>query len=157
MHSSTPKHFKPSFLTLALLMSGCFICDQDDPEDKVYAQLIERYRKTLRTPINVVAQTMWTNGEYALPLPPPTLKIEEKTEPIITAFQPPSLAELLAAKGSLKKTETVVKGILENNDKNSVTPSPPPAPPAPPAPPVSKVEPKNNSIVKKSKNKNSKK
>lgn len=35
MHSSTPKHFKPSFLTLALLMSGCFSlqmthADQDE-------------------------------------------------------------------------------------------------------------------------------
>ena len=61
----TDKDFKPTWTVLQIrkfksyspiqefFMSGCFICDDDDPEDLAYSNLINKYRKQLETPINL--------------------------------------------------------------------------------------------------------
>lgn len=111
------RKFKPYSPINDFFMSGCFICDQDDPEDKVYAQLVERYQKSLRTTIGSASQSTVVGTSNVSTL-------EEKDEKIVSIFRPPSLEELLNAKGSLKKTKTVTKGFLQNND----IPIPPPPP-----------------------------
>ncbi len=50
---------------------------------------------------------------------------KESQQPSIIMFQPPSLAELLTAKGSLKKTNPVIKEIMQND---APVPLPPPLP-----------------------------
>lgn len=147
------RKFKPYSPIQDFFMSGCFICDQDDPEDKVYAQLIERYQKTLKTPINIAAQIATatapiTHGPPMLPpsmlpppmLPPPMISStlpsrkdtnNESRQSSVIMFQPPSLEELLNAKGSLKKTNPVIK----ENMKNSAPISSPQLSQLPPLPP----------------------
>jgi hypothetical protein len=41
------RKFKPYSPIQEFFMSGCYICDKDDPEDKAYFQLIENYKKKL--------------------------------------------------------------------------------------------------------------
>lgn len=136
------RKFKPYSPIQDFFMTGCFICDQDDPEDKVYAQLIERYQKTLQIPISIA------NPNTSIPPPPQMMypplppsipynvtkkeTIKESSQPPIIMFQPPSLEELLSAKGSLKKTIPTTKDALKNN----TTISPPPPPPPPISPPL---------------------
>lgn len=47
------RKMKPYSPIQDFFMSGCFICDEDDPEDTAYSDLIEKYRKTLATPIAI--------------------------------------------------------------------------------------------------------
>jgi len=47
------RKFKPYSPIQEFFMSGCFICDQDDPEDTAYAKLIEKYQKNMETPITI--------------------------------------------------------------------------------------------------------
>lgn len=134
------RKFKPFSAIHEIFMSECIICDKDDPEDKVHAQLIERYQKTIRTPIHLAIQNVQTgSGSSQTYLPPVQSKTEEKSEPV-NVFQPPTLQELISAKGSLKKTETMVKGIMQDS-----VPIPPPLP----AVKVSKKEKKSKPKSKK--------
>ena len=151
--------FKPNWTVLQIrkmkpyspiqdfFMSGCFICDEDDPEDVVYGNLIEKYRKTLELPIALPKKSYLNLPDYSninqqpsSPAPNKKIVVPETTTPAPTRYTPPSLDELLDAKKSLKKTVTVIKGmtdmgkIIDNgkndNDtgmcKSKIPPPPPP-------------------------------
>ena len=47
------RKFHPYSPIQEFFMSGCFICDEDNPEDTAYLQMIETYRKKLATPIQL--------------------------------------------------------------------------------------------------------
>lgn len=150
------RKFKPYSPIQEFFMSGCYICDEDDPEDTAYAQIIENYRKKLATPMplpmipqmnpnymqmmmaymNTGMQYPMQNNNQFMPPPPPLIK-SAQPEPQTSGFKPPSLEELLSAKKSLKKTKTVVKVkpagkvIDDDNIKNKNVVEPPPPPPMP--------------------------
>lgn len=100
------RKFKPYSPIQDFFMSGCFIVDPDDPQDKVEAKPVA---KTLSTIPIVVGQAIQQKPNA------------EEKQPATVSFQPPSLEELLSAKSSLKKTKTVIKGMLQND-----VPVPPP-------------------------------
>ncbi|XWV26041.1 putative orfan [Tupanvirus soda lake] len=135
------RKFKPYSPIQEFFMSGCFICDEDDPEDTAYAQLIEKYNKTLTTPIALpripqINPNYYNINPYQMPYmqnpygqipnmahpmpqiapPPPPQNKPINQDPLSQAFKPPSLQELLTAKKALKKTKTVVKGTLQNTN-----------------------------------------
>jgi len=144
------RKFKPYSPIQEFFMSGCFICDEDDPEDSAYAQIIENYKKKLAAPLpmpmlpqinpNYMQMIPYMNPGIAYPTqnnnqftPPP--QTSKPAEPTMTGFKPPSLEELLSAKKSLKKTKTVVKakfaGKVVDDTKDEQTVDPPPPPPLP--------------------------
>ncbi|XWV24798.1 hypothetical protein QJ856_gp0985 [Tupanvirus deep ocean] len=134
------RKFKPYSPIQEFFMSGCFICDEDDPEDTAYAQLIEKYNKTLNTPLSLpripqINPNYYNINPYQMPYmqnpygqmpnmtnqsipnlapPPPPQNKPVMQDPLSNAFKPPSLQELLTAKKALKKTKTVIKGTLQN-------------------------------------------
>nr|AEX62629.1 hypothetical protein mv_L424 [Moumouvirus Monve] len=132
------RKFKPYSPIQEFFMTECFICDEDDPEDNVYAKLIEKYQKTLTTPISVpcfpqitgVVNPMIAPPPYMNPYPPnfyqnsymntmppiinhstvpPPPPSQKNNTQESPSFKPPSLQELLSAKKLLKPTTTVVK------------------------------------------------
>ena len=152
------RKFKPYSPIQEFFMSGCFICDEDDPEDTAYLQLIEKYKKSLQTPLPKIPQinpNYYQIMPYQIPntymippinIPTPPSQNKQSTFPEITAscFKPPSLEELISAKKMLKKTKTVVKGFLQNNSDQKETDKIP----SPPSPPLININ-----INKESKNK----
>lgn len=138
-------------------MSGCFICDEDDPEDTAYLKLIEKYQQKLKTPLSLpnipqmnpyFSQQMNPYSDHQMCPPPPPPKKPEPSKPVVT-FQPPTLAELLNTKSSLKKTETVVKSLFPDNKNNvvkekDIEPELETEPEIEPEPPKKKKKKKNN-------------
>uniref|UniRef100_A0A6G6ABP9 Uncharacterized protein n=1 Tax=Borely moumouvirus TaxID=2712067 RepID=A0A6G6ABP9_9VIRU len=155
------RKFKPYSPIQEFFMTECFICDEDDPEDNVYAKLIEKYQKTLTTPLSVPCFPQITgvinpmipfyNNQYppnlyqnpyinAVPQimnhstapPPPSQKNNVQES---ASFKPPSLQELLSAKKLLKPTTTVIKeapqGKVVEDGQDMSLPGPPPPPPLP--------------------------
>lgn len=114
------RKMKPYSPIQDFFMSGCFICDEDDPEDTAYKKIIEKYQQSLETPI-VIPKIPQLNPNYVNPHPHesrvthkehPQLSVNDnkkKTSDVI--FTPPSLNELISAKKSLKKTITIVKEV----------------------------------------------
>lgn len=153
------RKFKPYSPIQEFFMTGCFICDEDDPEDKAYMEIINRYKKNMETPINIPRiPQLNANYQSSIPPPPPhipqskNISIEEDNS---TSFRPPTLDELLNTKNKLKKTTTIVKGLYQNteNDMNTSIPPPPPPPPSDVKNTKknktdSKVESKSNSKIK---------
>ena len=50
-------------------MSGCFICDEDDPEDTAYLQIIENYKKKIQTPIMLPNIPQINPASFGYPAP----------------------------------------------------------------------------------------
>lgn len=119
------RKFKPYSPIQDFFMSGCFICDEDDPDDTVYDDIIERYKLKLKTPIVVPPQYIETGAnKNSIPIPPPPIppSITSKQTTHINRPFAPSLEDLLNTKSLLKKTETNKKEILcgkviEKNDE----------------------------------------
>ena len=115
------RKFKPYSPIQDFFMSGCYILDEDNPDDRAFELMIDNYRKKLSAPIMsqialqiapqiaplpYYAQTNpMQQQKYSTvpPTPPPNKNI------IASTFKPPTLAELLDAKKTLKKTTTVEK------------------------------------------------
>ncbi len=119
------RKFNPYSPIQEFFMTGCFICDEDDPEDTVYASLIKKYQATLYSPIvplipsYVPASHQSYTPNLSIPTPPPIPQAQPIQEAI---FKPPTLEELLKTKNKLKKTNTVVKcmdggRVLDNTEK----------------------------------------
>ncbi len=105
------RKFKPYSPIQEFFMSGCFICDEDDPEDKVYLKIIEKYRKDLETPINLPKIPQMNPVAAAPPPPPPihappiqTKKPEKQPEKVSFSYRPPTEDELMDARSKLRKT-----------------------------------------------------
>lgn len=158
------RKFKPYSPIQEFFMSGCFIADEDDPEDAVYAQMIEKYKHTLQTPVSMhknpfvginhgmnmnpaYYQMPYMSNPYGMtnihniPHPPSNITTKPSVPPeaMISGFTPPSLQELLNAKKSLKSTKTIEKiapmgKVINEDDDNK------PNIPVPPPPPVSNDE-----------------
>jgi hypothetical protein len=129
------RKFKPYSPIQDFFMSGCFICDEDDPEDTAYAQIVEKYQKSLQIPISLPKIPQLNPNPYQMqpfisepyikpppihniPPPPPANKQNSQSENKST-FIAPTLEELLSAKNTLKKTKTVVKGFMQNNSNTN--------------------------------------
>ena len=120
------RKFKPYSPIQEFFMTGCFICDEDDPEDTAYAKLIEKYRTTLQTPINLpyIPQINPIQNQLSAPFtqkPAPTQSTN--------TFAPPTLLELSSAISQLKKATTVVKGLEGGKVLDDMPLVPPPSPP----------------------------
>lgn len=144
------RKFGPCSPIQDFFMSGCFICDEDNPEDLAFSRLIEKYKQTLKTPINIpnIPQMNPNHMDQMQFLTSllQNLGMTANSNPIIrqnvtssdisgnhklNGFKPPSLEELLKAKKSLNKTKTVVKGTNVNGNKEEYiydanVPAPPP-------------------------------
>ncbi|AGC02075.1 hypothetical protein H012_gp384 [Acanthamoeba polyphaga moumouvirus] len=172
------RKFKPYSPIQEFFMTECFICDEDDPEDNVYAKLIEKYQKTLTTPISVPCFPQITgvvnpmipfyNNQYppnlyqnpyintmpnlmnppVVPPPPPSQKNNTQES---ASFKPPSLQELLSAKKLLKPTTTVIKEAPQGKVVEDGQDMSLPGPPPPPPLPKDNTEPSKKSSPKKSK------
>lgn len=134
------RKFKPYSPIQEFFMSGCFIIDEDDPEDQAYAQIIETYQRKIRnmpnfsnmtTMQNIYANSMANMSNYQMQIPPPpgmpsisTVPPPPPPPPKLDAksiYVPPSADELKNMLGKLKKTETVEKvakmgNIIERKD-----------------------------------------
>lgn len=139
------RKFKPYSPIQEFFMSGCFICDEDDPEDTAYMGIIERYKKTLETPINIPRIPQLNANYSSPPPPPPPMPNKVIQEEVASNYRPPTKDELLNAMNKLKKTTTVVKGLYQNDDV-----------PPPPPPPMVKSK-KSESKEKKAESKEKKK
>ncbi|AYV85087.1 MAG: putative orfan [Satyrvirus sp.] len=130
------RKFKPYSPIQDFFMSACFICDDDNTEDTAYIQLIEKYRKTLQTPLNILAQMPSPLPDQAQnpipPPPPPPIRAVPAVPAVPNSSKnmnknrfSPTLDELLDAKKSLKKIVTTVR----NQDIGKVLEktNPPPA------------------------------
>nr|WBF70648.1 hypothetical protein [Megavirus caiporensis] len=176
------RKFKPYSPIQEFFMTECFICDEDDPEDTVYANLIEKYHKTLQTPLIVPYppqmyyptnispmnsyqinpyQTYSTNSNisnspnYNIPPPPgPIPQKNNNTQSEGASFKPPSLQELLSAKKLLKPTTTVIK---EASQGKVIEEGQDMTLPIPPPPPPLLESNKSNKSSEKSSNKSSEK
>lgn len=153
------RKFKPYSPIQEFFMTECFICDEDDPEDTVYANLIEKYHKTLQTPLIVPCppqmyyptnisqinpyqinpyQTYSTNSNipnspnYNIPPPPGPIPQKNNTQTEGANFKPPSLQELLSAKKLLKPTTTVIKEVSQGKVIEEGQDMSLPIPPPPP-------------------------
>jgi hypothetical protein len=129
------RKFKPYSPIQEFFMSGCFICDEDDPEDNAYAQLVEKYKPKIAAPIPQINPNYYNHNPYhmqthlippnpyysapALPQIPQKQSTSSSNSGFI-GFKPPSVNELLDAKKLLKKLDTI------NKDTIPVPPPPPP-------------------------------
>lgn len=150
------RKFKPYSPIQEFFLTACYICDQDDPEDKAYAKLIEMYQQKVikpwkANPNHLINSTIiWQEPPTPDTTKPVTVSNAPKSEMPISVFVPPTLDELLAAKKLLKRTKTVVKdGFLGKKVENAKTETvtddlPPPAPPLPPLPKKAKKASKKN-------------
>ncbi len=143
------RKFKPYSPIQEFFMTDCFICDEDDPEDNVYAKLIERYNKNLETPlilprIPLMNQSInpMNMSAYIPHIPPPprmesqVQKSQSISDNSSAAFRPPSLSELLSAKNQLKPTKTIIKTVnqgkvVDSDELETNIINPPPPPPIP--------------------------
>lgn len=161
--------------------NGCVIRDEDNPEDSVYAQMIEKYQKHLRIPLNfpmfpqmnpMLLQAVKMHMPMGYPqhtFQPPMNMLEYSHPPNThndrpipkpperpmetntSCFQPPTLQELLDAKKVLKKTVTVVKGVSGNGHVVEDKPDKVDDPPTPP--PVPSMNKKKSTSANKSRKK----
>ncbi|AGF85189.1 hypothetical protein QJ854_gp593 [Moumouvirus goulette] len=174
------RKFKPYSPIQEFFMTECFICDEDDPEDNVYVKLIEKYQKTLTTPISVpcfpqitgVINPMITPGFFNSQYPPnlyqnpyinstPHMMNSSMTPPPppsqknnaqeSISYKPPSLQELLSAKKLLKPTTTIVKEATQGKIIEDGQDMTLSFPPPPPPPPKNNTESSKKSSTKKSK------
>lgn len=155
------RKFKPYSPIQEFFMSGCFIIDEDDPEDQAYAQMIETYQKKLQRKLPSIPSmqqyytTAMNQMQYHVPMPmamstqphvPSSLSIVPPPPPppkqseVKTAYVPPSESELKNMLGKLKKTTTVEKvatmgKVIDDNHVDTAIAAPE-APPLPPLPPI---------------------
>lgn len=130
------RKFKPYSPIQEFFHTACFIEDEDDPEDKVYSQMIEAYRQKLSTQITYPhfshhqnfappPQTSYTSSFAPPPPPPPSM-----SNPTGPAFVPTE-DQLANAMAGLKKTKLNKKTVkvidgkvvdknedVNNNDSN---------------------------------------
>lgn len=123
------RKFKPYSPIQDFFMSGCYIVDNDDPQDKVYAKIIEEYQKKLAAPLVNHTAYHSTIVNNIQPVHHNSTNNNEKSSTVI--FKPPTLSELLDAKKTLKKTVTVEKIKPQGKvlDESEIPPPPPPPPP----------------------------
>ncbi len=167
------RRFKPYSPIQEFFMSGCFIGDDDDPEDIAYVKLIEKYSRLRETPIHI-PHIPQLNSDYnsqiqfQIPSHGKNNTKEKTSESNVKPFVPPTLQELLNAKKLLKKTQTVEKtlkcGRVLSDDKDKSTsnkkkkitkqetiddediPPPPPPPPDEPETKTKNTSPENISL-----------
>lgn len=115
------RKYKPYSPINEFFMSGCFLCDEDDPEDIAYTKLIEKYQSKLQTPLHIppihnlispqYQQPAYGQTQQPPPPPPPPFKTSAKpqqtqpSQPTRPTFVPPSLDEILHGIKSLKKVK----------------------------------------------------
>jgi hypothetical protein len=105
------RRYKPYSPIQEFFMTGCYLCDQDDPEDTVYSEIISRYQKAMLTPLPLQMQYIPPPcPPSTLPVPPPPSSLQQQ-QPSVTksSFKPPSLQELLNGKNSLKKSKSSIQ------------------------------------------------
>lgn len=122
------RKFKPYSPIQEFFMSGCFICDEDNPEDTAYLQMIEAYRKKLATPLPI-PMIPQINPNYAPMQFPPIYS--QMNSPQIPAHMLPPIAHHMPAQMMHHLTQPA------SNSANS----PPPPPPPPPSliPPIPRI------------------
>ena len=132
------RKFKPYSPIQDFFMSGCFICDNDDPEDTAYLNIIEKYQKRLAMSKNLSLmpqmhyqqnfnQQNFNRNAYSFqhssppPPPPPFSSTTSGLAPnlnkqfaqaeAMTLFKPPTKIELENAINALKKSKTINKSV----------------------------------------------
>jgi hypothetical protein len=108
------RKFKPYSSIREFFMTGCFICDENETNNNI---LINQKNSGI-SPIK--------NGHLQTNITQDFLQKESSPEyGKNTMFKPPSIQELLEAKKSLRKTNTVIKGISCGKVIDKIIPPPP--------------------------------
>ena len=140
------RKFKPYSPIQEFFMSGCFICDEDNPEDIAYLQMIETYRKKLATPLPMPMIPQINPNYTPMQFPPmyPHLNTQMQTQmhtqmhtQMQTQVLPPELhSTCLQVKNPVAHhmPAYMMHQLAQSPTHNNAGVSQPPPPPPPPPP-----------------------